>query len=144
MNKRKGDANWRKEKKERKEKLMTASDWRNLLQKVFNTYIRTRDKGKPCVTCNKPFKGKFDAGHYYSVGSYPNLRYNEDNVHGQCVRCNRDLHGNLAEYAILLPMRIGQDRFDLLTAEKNSVLKLSVDEIQGLIAEYKRKTKELG
>jgi len=31
---------WQKEKKEIKEKLMTKSDYLNIAQKVFNTYIR--------------------------------------------------------------------------------------------------------
>jgi hypothetical protein len=134
---------WTKEKKERQERLMTASDWRRLLQITFNTFIRVRDQGKPCISCARPLVGKFDAGHFYSVGSYPNLRYHEDNVWGQCVHCNRDKHGNPIEYGIKLPLRIGQERFEALQSMRNTKLQLTVPEIQELITVYKKKIKDL-
>jgi len=92
---------WSKEKAVIKEKLKTHSEWLNDFQKIFNTYIRVRDFGKPCISCDRPLKDKFDAGHYFSVGAYPNIRFNNDNVHGQCVYCNQHLHGNISEYAML-------------------------------------------
>jgi len=133
---------WNKEKKEIKERLKTHSDWLNQLQKVFNSYIRARDKNKPCISCKRPLIGKFDAGHYYTVGAYPNLRFNENNTHGQCVSCNRDKHGNLLEYAENLPKRIGLDNFDKLKQDKNKSLKLSTEEIKELIKYYKLKLKQ--
>lgn len=136
-------AAWAREKKERKEKLMTASDWRQLLQIAFNAYIRERDRHKPCISCDRPLQGKFDAGHFYSVGSYPNLRYNEDNVHGQCVHCNRDKHGNHVEYSLRLPARIGEERFGALTEMRQGELKLTIPETQELIKVYRQKLKEL-
>lgn len=138
----KAKGEWQKEKKVRQEALMTTSDWRNLLQKVFNTYIRIRDKDKACVSCAKPFNTKYDAGHFYSVGSYPNLRFNEDNVHGQCVQCNRDLHGNHAEYSLRLPERIGQERFNALTEARKETLRISETEIKELLKHYRLKINE--
>ena len=41
---------WNKEKKELKEKIKTHSDWLNELQKVFNKFIRLRDKDKTCIS----------------------------------------------------------------------------------------------
>jgi len=102
----KADKVW---KKETTEKLMTLSDYIRICQKVFNTYIRMRDKDKPCISCDRPLSSKYDAGHFWSSGSYPNLRFHEDNVHGQCVHCNRDLHGNLLNYRTRLIDRIGDD-----------------------------------
>ena len=102
----------RKETKELKTALKTHSEWLRDLQKVFNTYIRERDKGKPCISCDRPLANKFDAGHFFSVGAYPNIRFNEDNTNGQCVHCNQHKHGNVSEYAIRLPYRIGQERYD--------------------------------
>lgn len=139
----KAKIDWSREKKERKEKLMTASDYRQLLQTVFNTFIRMRDEGKPCVSCDRPLTGKFDAGHFYSVGSYPNLRYDEMNVHGQCVHCNRDKHGNHAEYALRIESRIGPEALTRLTENRNSKLHLSIPEIQELMVKYKLKIKQL-
>jgi hypothetical protein len=133
-----------KEKKELKEKVMTLSEWLNIFQKVFNTYIRLRDKHLPCITCNILKNNvQYHAGHFYSVGSNPSLRFNEDNVHKQCSSCNCKKHGNISEYAINLPKRIGVKRFEILTSNRTNVLRLTIPEIQDLIKTYKAKIKEL-
>lgn len=126
-----------------KASLLTHKEYLQLLQKVFNTYIRMRDKGKPCISCNKPITGKTDAGHFYSVGGYPALRFNEDNVHSQCINCNQFNHGNIHEYTINLPKRIGQERFDYLVSIRESVMKYSIDELKEMLKIYKLKIKQL-
>lgn len=133
----------KKKDKEAKEKLKTHSEWLQDLQKVFNKFIRIRDIDKPCISCGSRLIGKYDAGHYFSVGAYPNLRFNEDNVHGQCVHCNQHKHGNINEYSLSLPLRIGIERFENLLAEREKPLKLSIEEIKEKIKYYKRKIKEL-
>ena len=80
---------WTKEKKARKEKLETVQDLMKKAQKVFNTWIRKRDKGLNCISCNKPCK-KENAGHYFSSGGHKNVTFNEDNVHLQCEYCRKD------------------------------------------------------
>ncbi len=134
---------WQKEKKARKESMITASQWRKMLQSAVNSYIRARDEGRLCISCNRQLKGKYDAGHYYSVGSYPNLRYDEMNIWGQCVHCNQHLHGNLIEYRTNLLQRIGEDGLARLDSLKNEPLKLTVPEIKDLIEVYKKKIREL-
>ncbi len=135
--------NWKQEKKEIKIKLMSKSDYLNILQKVFNTYIRQRDKLKPCISCGKNLGKTFHAGHFFSVGAYPNLRFNENNVHGQCVECNLHKHGNVKEYDLRLQNVINDKEYSELLEMRNKPLKLSVDEVKELIAIYKQKTKEL-
>ena len=135
---------WQKEKKVLKEKLMTKSDYLNICQKVFNTYIRTRDKGKPCISCDKFLKDNdVNASHFFSVGSSPNLRFNEDNVHSSCIRCNKELHGNIAEYSLRLPKRIGIENFNKLFENRNKLSKLDIEDVKELITIYRLKTKEL-
>jgi hypothetical protein len=136
---------WRKEKKVRKNKLKTRSEWLNDLQKTFNTYIRERDKNKPCVSCGVDLRNKtVHASHFWSVGAYPRLRFNENNVHASCDHCNLHLHGNIANYALRLPERIGQAAFDELNSSRNGApLKLTTDEIKANILIYKEKTKNL-
>lgn len=79
----------------------------------FNKFIRKRDQDKPCISCGK--YTLLQAGHFYSAGSNPVVRFNEDNVHGQCKKCNYFLSGNLLPYRENLIEKIGQDRFDKIT-----------------------------
>ena len=83
----------RKELKKRKEALNdTIPIWTKKAQKAFNAFIRERDKNEPCISCGKlhPPKqnsyrgnGTWDAGHYRSIGSCPELRFDENNCHKQ-------------------------------------------------------------
>lgn len=72
---------------------------------VFNRYIRYRDAGHPCISCGR-FK-KIQAGHFYASGHHPSLRFNENNVHGQCIQCNYYKHGDGVNYRRNLIQKIG-------------------------------------
>lgn len=136
----------RAETKKRKEALLSHKDWLNILQKVFNTFIRLRDKDEPCISCGTTSKTiKYDAGHYFTVGGYPNLRFDEDNVHKQCSNnCNMKLSGNIIEYRPRLIKKIGEERFEALEFRaRNESGKLSIPEIKEKIAYYKQRIKEL-
>jgi len=127
------------EMKERKQRLITLAEWKRKLQTVFNKYIRLRDEKQGCISCGKPLRGKYDAGHFYSVGSTPNLRFDERNVHGQCVPCNQYKHGNLIAYREGLIQRIGLESFEQLEVDKTKELRLTIPQAQDLIAHYKNK-----
>ena len=110
-------------------------------QKVFNTYIRLRDAEQPCISCGR-FKIE-QASHYYSAGKYSHLRFNEDNVHGSCLKCNYYLHGNLIPYRRSLQDKIGVERLQLLDGlAERRVHKWSILELQTIRDEYKAKIKE--
>jgi Bacteriophage Lambda NinG protein len=79
---------------------------------VFNAFIRNRDKDKPCISCGA-YKVQ-QAGHFYSAGHHNHIRFDEDNVHGQCIRCNNYLSGNLINYRAALENRIGKERLEAL------------------------------
>ena len=81
--------------RKRKEALKTKSDWLKEAQTAFNAYIRERDRGNVCISCGKSEQElKIDnpismvCGHFLSVGSHPELRYNPMNANLQCTRCN--------------------------------------------------------
>ncbi len=121
------------------------------LQKVFNEYIRLRDtrhdKGTKyfvCISCETP-KALTDmnAGHYWSVGGFPSVRYDEDNVHGQCIYCNCHQHGNLIAYNRNIIQKIGSERYQKLEIRAKSKSKLMAFEVEYLINEYKDKIKQL-
>lgn len=78
-------------------------------------YIRERDQDKMCVSCGE--YRPLSAGHFYSAGHYPSLRFNDKNIHGQCSECNTHLHANLICYRRKITERISQDdleRLDLI------------------------------
>lgn len=124
--------------------LLTHSDYIKMLQVVFNAFIRKRDEKQNCISCDCNMEGrKGDASHFYSAGGNPNLRFNEYNTHLSCVPCNQFRHGNLAEYAERLPFRIGIEMFEQLQADRNLIVKYSIEELKIKIIEYKKKIKEL-
>ncbi len=107
-------------------------------QAIFNTFIRLRDAGKECVSCGKLLQGKFDAGHYYSSGGHKAVTFDERNCHGQCVYCNRHLHGNLLNYQIGLVQRIGEEVFNL-SEVAHQTRKFTKSELREIIEIYKEK-----
>jgi len=44
-----------------KEKLKTRKDWLREAQAAFNSYIRERDRGLPCISCGRHHTGAYDA-----------------------------------------------------------------------------------
>lgn len=74
--------------------------------KVFSKWIRNRDK--KCVTC--PNGLAENAGHFW----HNVLDFDEENINGQCVRCNKWLSGNLAPYSVYLLRKLGKKKFDAL------------------------------
>ncbi len=120
-------------------------------QQIFNSYIRERDLSGDyfkCISCGLIKSERFmNAGHYYNVGHFPGLRFDEDNCHGQCNYCNTFLHGNLIEYRDNLFMKIGAKRFETLKiralAYKRGGHKFSRFEIELKIKELKIKLNEL-
>lgn len=100
-----------KEKKERS----ALSAAHNTTKTIVHEYIRERDKGKPCISCGCNWKPNFQAGHYYSAGSFETLKYDVNNIHGQCEQCNLFNSGNFENYTLLLPYRIGKEAFEKLT-----------------------------
>lgn len=114
---------------------------------TFHTYVKLRDKGKPCIACGVPHKANFHASHYFSAGKYSSLRFHEDNVHAGCQKCNLFLEGNIDEYTQRLPQRIGKQHFDKLNelaAEyKRNSYKWDREELQRIRELYKEKIKKL-
>lgn len=85
----------------------------HLTKQVVHGYIRERDKGKPCISCDAQWNDEFQAGHCYPT-RYRSIRFNLFNINGQCVLCNIGKGGNETNYLIRLPKRIGEDRFKAL------------------------------
>ena len=114
-------------------------------QVVFNAYIRKRDEGHPCISCSQ-YK-TLQAGHYYPVGSYDGLRFDEDNCHGECAGCNCFKTSHLIEYGFNLEVKLGKKRYKDLIQRANEYkkngYKWSRSEIEEIIKKYKQKIDEL-
>ena len=133
---------WNKTKKIKKEALKTKQDYVKELQVIFNRFIRLRDKDEPCISCGKDSGKAEQAGHYRSVGSCPELRFCEDNVHGQCIKCNMYLSGNLINYRLGLIKRCSLALVDWL--ELNHEPKhYTINELIELKEYYKQQIKKL-
>lgn len=132
---------WKKTKAKMKTDLMTLQDYLKLAQITFNKYIRLRDKGNVCISCQKTPK-KENAGHFYNANNHYNVRFNEDNVHLQCEHCNTFLSGNLLEYRKHIILKIGIERFNILEAKSKQTRKFTKEELKETINIYKKKIKQ--
>lgn len=133
---------WKKTKAKVKQDLMTLSDYLRLTQQIFNKYIRLRDKGQVCISCQKkPLKE--NAGHFFNANNHYNVRFDERNVHLQCEHCNTYLSGSLIEYQRNLIHKIGIESYHELEAEARKTRKFTKEELKEIMAIYKKKCKEL-
>jgi hypothetical protein len=133
---------WQKTKQKMKADLETVQDIVKAAQMVFNKYIRERDKDELCISCKQKPK-KENAGHFYNANNHWNVRFDEDNVHLQCERCNSFLSGNLIEYRANLISKIGQERFDQLESRARLTRKFTKDELKELVKKYKEMYNQL-
>ena len=87
---------------------------------VVHEKVRLRDQINDkgdfiCISCQLPKpKNQCNAGHYFNSGFHPSVRYDLDNIHSQCIRCNFRLHGNLIPYRENLIRKIGIKKFEQL------------------------------
>ena len=132
----------RREIKVRKEKLKSRADHLKDTQQAFNAWVRERDAELPCISCGRHHQGKYDAGHYRTVGSNPALRFEPLNCHRQCSPCNTQLSGNIVNYRIALVTRIGAEAVDWLEGP-HEAKKYTVEELKAMTADYRAKTREL-
>jgi len=97
-----------------KVKAKRRGEWIAEAQTAVNKFIKLRDKDLPCISCGE-HRSSYDAGHYLARSIRPELRFNEDNIHKQCVYCNNYNKGRAAgEYRPRLISRIGLERVEYL------------------------------
>lgn len=102
-------------------KKQTTAQLKKKLWAVFSKYIRARDKGV-CFTCGRSgFTGSsYHAGHFIPKASGGLILYfHEDNVHGQCARCNLFMSGEQYLYG----KKLGDEKVAELYALKHQVVK---------------------
>jgi hypothetical protein len=132
----------RKSLREALEKAKTRGTHLKELQAAFNQWIRLRDAGQPCIACGRHHQGQLHAGHYRSVGSCPELRFEPDNCHLSCQPCNVHLSGNLIPYRINLVKKIGLARVEWIEGH-HEPKKYTLTEILEMKAFYRAEVRRL-
>lgn len=135
---------WTKEKIELKEKLKTLTEWHNDLQKEVNYIVRLIDRNHPCISSGRPLGKSYDAGHLYSRGSNPQIRYHLFNIFAQSVHDNQWKSGNQLDYIDGIEKTFGSDIKDYcLSLKQLPEIKLTIDEIKEKIPIARRIIKYL-
>ena len=105
--------------------------------KWWSLYIRTRDSVDgyaECITCgvSKPIK-EIQCGHFVRR-SVNKLRYDERNTNAQCVGCNMFKAGESYLYGKAIDLKFGVGVADELQAMRHDTQKLTIQELEDIIA----------
>ncbi|KAA0983389.1 recombination protein NinG [Pseudomonas sp. ANT_J28] len=132
----------RKEIRAAKERIKPKGQYMKEAQTAFNAWVRERDAALPCISCGRHHQGKYDAGHYRTVGSNPALRFEPLNCHKQCVPCNQHKSGDIVNYRISLVKRIGTEKVAWLEGAREPQ-RYTIEELKTIKAEYRALTRDL-
>ncbi len=116
------------------------------LDAIFSIYIRTKYADKngivECYTCgNKNHYKEVDCGHFIPRANMA-TRFEVSNCKPQCKTCNQYKDGNIEAYE----KHLEQDRkgtVEYLRELGRTTYKYSIDELKGMIAEYRHKVQIL-
>lgn len=139
----------RKEKKEAKK--LTIPALIRVLDVVFSRYIRLRDCIETtwtkhlmkCFTCDSLLDFVKSQNMHFVGRAVKSLRYDEENCHWGCMRCNVILHWNYLEYFIRMEKKYGRDKVDEMLSKKHEIWKFTSEELQEKITYYKEQIKIL-
>ena len=114
-------------------------------QTAFNEYIRTRDKGLPCISCGAPYFS--DCGHLFKKSIRPAMRFSVMAAHGQCRECNSKDDGNYEKFCQGIAARHGIEYLttviQVANASRHAVYKLSKNDLLDMIKYFHEETKKL-
>ncbi len=115
------------------------------LQKAINKIVRLIDEDETCIA--RPFEetSAYDAGHVYSVGSHPSLRYHLWNIHKQSVKSNKHLGGEQLLMLEGIENRYGIEIRNYVESlpKLYPILKLSIDEKYSALKKANKLIKEI-
>lgn len=140
LKEKKEQKDWKERKKVMKKDMLNKSDYIKILQQLVNRFVRQRD-GNYCISCDAPINGKVDAGHLFSVGNYPSVRFDLRNINSQCIKCNQFNGGSILEYRENLIKKIGPKEFDELDKLAHQNRMFDIEEIKQMIQKFKELTK---
>lgn len=137
----------KKEVKKEKVKTVTTKKLEDRLWKVFSEFIRLRDADPngfcKCFTCsNIRYWRDMDCGH--GIGrQHKGTKYNEQNNHAQCGRCNGFEGGRMDVYKEEMNRRYGPYTWELMELAAKKPKKYTRFELEALTEHYKREADKL-
>lgn len=131
----------KRELRARREAIRPRSYYVKLAQASFNAFIRERDIGQVCISCQKPPK-KVQAGHYKTTAARPDIRFHPFNNNLQCFHCNVHKSGAIDLYRPNLIKKIGLKNVEWLEQEQ-PLQNLTVDDLKDIKQYYKEQLKQL-
>lgn len=112
-------------------------------QILVNKYIRARDKGKPCISCDVKWNNRFQACHRFDVKQHNGLRFDFFNIFGGCPKCNIWENGNYQQYDLRLPNRIGEEEYQKLHKRAKIALRIPYSWTKRELRQVQKQVKEL-
>ena len=127
---------------------LTAKELRNRLDyPYFSNYIRARDADEngyvTCCTCstNRKWNDRMDCGHYSKRNKAH--RFNEQNCHAQCKKCNDWGKGEADKHAEFIDKKYGEGTAKELRESENIIINRQREWYLDKIEHYKNKFKYL-
>ena len=116
------------------------------LDRVFSIYIRLRDCNKDwiviCPLCGARIPRKKSQNMHFISRWVLKYRYDENNCHAGCYRCNVILNWNYIVYTRWMQNKFGIEKIDEMINDK-LIFKLRTPEIEEMIEEYLIKCRQL-
>lgn len=140
---------WKKQATDYRKRNQPKGEAAKKAQVAFNAYIRTRDIGMPCISC-EGFRSKgsflggaYDAGHWHGVAAHRELRYKLWNVHRQCKFCNDKLSGHPFGYEAGLRAKFGNEWVEKrkLEVAKTELPQYSIEQLQRIAKIFNAKNR---
>lgn len=126
----------RREIKVRKQRLKSRAGYLREMQAIFNQWIRLRDAVEPCISCGRHHDGQYHAGHYRTVASAPELRFEPLNVWKQCAPCNNHKSGDIVNYRANLVRKLGAEKVEWLEGH-HEPKRYTIEDLQAMKAHYR-------
>ena len=113
-------------------KQKTVRQLKKELDLVFGKWVKQREN--KCIVCGST--SNLQAGHFMSR-RYNNTRYDPDNVHSECLKCNCFDPNSILEYRRQIINLYGEGYDKVLEERAHVIRKFTVQELEELIKYYK-------
>ncbi len=133
----------KKKKKKKSKNVLKKTAW-DLLSKIIRIKHSDENGYCACVTCGTTKHwSELQAGHFIPKAQGNSVYFLEENIHPQCVYCNMFQGGNLTNYTLYMIDTYGRDEVERLQKVKNEKIKITENDYEQMIVEFKSRLKDL-